>query len=218
MKKRIIIQMLIVCVFIGCTTKAKEKAKEAPLDLGIYTSAPEAKEIIEQIQVEAKRHGYSSQDVPYIKLIEELDGSYLQVAIAEVVTGTDTKVIQLMKKDNWKITNVSSKKNYLNSPIQTIKHTEISKQTINKLQENAQKQSWRKDPEEVLKKLGGKYGFSRFYDVFEKIEERMEDKKSIQKYAVIHGEKTYLVTVIQPGLQGKEGIWIIQSVQESDEG
>jgi len=100
----------------------------------------------------------------------------------------------------------------------TVKTFEIDKQAAEKLQtgvDNGQ-QAWLLDPVQVVKGYADKYGFSVNQDTFTLVSQTYKGYSGTGEAVVLvqHGDRSYLVRLVQPNGSGANKIWQISSIKE----
>ncbi|MEG6584272.1 protease complex subunit PrcB family protein [Dendrosporobacter sp. 1207_IL3150] len=101
----------------------------------------------------------------------------------------------------------------------TLKTYEVDKKTAEKLQTDAEKgqQTWLLDPVQTIKAYADKYGFSAQKDTFTLVSQKHQGQHTGTGEAdvlVQHGDKSYLVRLVQPMGSGASKIWQVSSIRE----
>ena len=74
--------------------------------------------------------------------------------------------------------------------------------------------TWRLDPVSAAEQQAGSYGFIPGDQLTLVTEGQSQAPTGSATIIALHGNDTYLITMIQPKKQGNGGIWIIQSIKE----
>lgn len=94
--------------------------------------------------------------------------------------------------------------------------TATSDADLNQWQSDADKgdDAWRLDPVSAAEQQAGSYGFIPGDQLTLVTEDKSQTPAGSATIIALHGNDTYLITMIQPKKQGSSGIWIIQAIEK----